>query len=70
VVGSYVETNLDNSTILSLGKDLITKQSGDIKSMRIPVDGSFRNETFDGIGAVLRVNLDENQSALKKFLAS
>jgi LCP family protein required for cell wall assembly len=70
VVGSYVDTNLDNSTIFSLGKDVITNQSGDIKTMRIPMDGSFRNETLDGIGAVLRVNLDENQAAIKKFLAS
>ncbi|MBT2659126.1 LCP family protein [Bacillus sp. ISL-18] len=70
VVGSYVDTNLDKSTMFSLGKDVLTKQSGDIKTIRIPVDGSFRNETFDGIGAVLRVNLDENQSAIDKFLAS
>ena len=70
VVGSYVDTNLDKSTIFSLGKDVLTKQSGDIQTMRVPVDGSFRNETFDGVGAVLRVDLDENQTAINDFLAS
>jgi LCP family protein required for cell wall assembly len=70
VIDPYIDTNLDTPTLLSLGKDLLTNQSNDLKSMRIPVDGSFTNEQFNNVGAVLSINLEQNKSALNEFLAS
>ncbi|MBS4214561.1 LCP family protein [Neobacillus rhizophilus] len=69
VINPYVDTNLDTPTLLSLGKDLLTNQSNDIKTMRIPVDGSYTNKQFNNVGAVLSINLEQNESALNDFLS-
>ncbi|OIK13271.1 transcriptional regulator [Bacillus sp. MUM 116] len=68
VINPYIETNIDSSTLFSLGKDLITNQSSNIQTLRVPVDGSFTNERFDNVGDVLSINLDENKAAIEKFL--
>ncbi|MEH7331784.1 LCP family protein [Neobacillus drentensis] len=70
VIDPYVDTNLDTSTLFSLGKDLLTNQSNELNTMRIPVDGSFTNEQFKNAGAVLSINLEQNKSALNEFLSS
>ncbi|MGJ7911155.1 LCP family protein [Neobacillus sp. LXY-1] len=70
VIGPYVETNMDTPTMLSLGKDLISNHSNDLKTMRIPVNGSFTNERFNNVGDVLSINLEQNNTAINKFLSS
>ncbi|WP_342043761.1 LCP family protein [Bacillus sp. OTU2372] len=70
VLNPYVDTNMDTATLFSVGKDLLTNKSNDMKSMRIPVNGSFTNEKYDGVGAVLSINLNENRTALNEFLSS
>ena len=65
---SYVDTNIDTSTILTIGKDILTNETGEIQTIRLPEDGSFQNERYEGIGEVLEVDLDYNIDALKKFL--
>ncbi|MED1471158.1 LCP family protein [Bacillus salipaludis] len=70
VINPYIETNLDSSTLFSLGKDLITNRSSNLKTLRIPVDGSFTNERFDDVGEVLSINLDQNIAEIDKFLTS
>ena len=65
---TYIDTNIDTSTLLTIGKDILTKKSGDIETLRIPEDGSFQNKRHEEIGEVLEVDLDQNKEALKKFL--
>ena len=65
---TYVETNMDTSTLLTIGKDILTKKSGEIETLRIPKDGSFQNKRYDGLGEVLGVDFQQNKEALKNFL--
>lgn len=65
---TYVDTNLDTSTILRIGKDVITNKSGDIETLRIPEDGSFENNRYDGVGEVLEVDIWKNQETIEEFL--
>ncbi|WP_425462064.1 LCP family protein [Mesobacillus subterraneus] len=65
---SYVDTNIETSTILTIGKDLLTNKNSEIQTIRIPEDGSFQNERYEGIGEVLEVDLEHNKGALEKFL--
>ncbi|MCQ6282391.1 LCP family protein [Bacillus sp. EB600] len=65
---TYVETNMDTSTLLTIGKDILTKKSGEIETLRIPEDGSFQNKRYDGLGEVLGVDFQQNKEALKNFL--
>ena len=65
---TYVDTNLDTSTLLKIGKDLLMENSNEIKSLRIPEDGSFENERYDGVGEVLEVDFQQNKETIAEFL--
>lgn len=64
----YIDTNLDQSMMLSLGKDVVTGQAKDIQKFRIPEDGTFENRKYAGKGDVLQIDIDKNKEALKSFL--
>lgn len=70
VIDPYVDTNMDSITLLMLGKDLIKNQSNELTTLRIPVDGSYTNERYNNVGAVLNIDLEENKSAIDQFLSS
>lgn len=68
LLNTYIDTNIDTSTLLTIGKDILTNETGEIQTIRIPEDGSFENKRFDGIGEVLEVDLEQNKEALNEFL--
>ncbi|MCP8615569.1 LCP family protein [Salirhabdus salicampi] len=71
VVGTiqpYVDTNMKTTKILSIGKEFVLNPVGDIESLRIPIDGTFWDETYEHAGAVLAINEEENRKALQQFL--
>lgn len=65
---TYIDTNLHTSTLLTIGKDLLTKESGAIESIRIPENGSFENKRLETQGEVLEVNFPQTKEALNTFL--
>jgi LCP family protein required for cell wall assembly len=65
---TYIDTNIDSSTLLTIGKDILTKKSSDIETLRIPENGSFQNLNHEELGAVLEVDFVHNKEALKSFL--
>ncbi len=69
IADPYIDTNVDNNTILSIGKGLIAGKSKQMETIRIPVQDSFVNEQAD-VGAVLSIDFDKNKQALKEFLTS
>ncbi|QNG59164.1 LCP family protein [Bacillus sp. PAMC26568] len=69
VITPYINTNLDTSTGIFIAKDIISNKS-DLKTMRVPVDGSFENARYNGSGAVLDLNIEENREAIKSFMNS
>ncbi|MBU8877405.1 LCP family protein [Bacillus sp. FJAT-29790] len=69
VMTPFINTNMDTTDILYIGKDLISKNSRDIETLRIPVDGSYENQRISGAGAVLAINLEQNKQAIHDFLA-
>jgi polyisoprenyl-teichoic acid--peptidoglycan teichoic acid transferase len=68
ILNSYVNTNMDTSTLFTIGKDIVTKKSGDLETLRIPVDGTFQNKRYEDNGEVLEVDFQQNKEALKEFL--
>jgi polyisoprenyl-teichoic acid--peptidoglycan teichoic acid transferase len=68
LLDTYIETNIKTSTLLSMGKEIMTNESGDIQTLRLPEEGSFQNKRYEGIGDVLEVDLKQNKIALNKFL--
>ncbi len=68
LVNKYIDTNMDTSTLLTIGKDILTKKSSNIETFRIPEDGSFQNKRDEYLGDVLEVDFDQNIEALNHFL--
>ncbi|WP_071394312.1 LCP family protein [Bacillus tuaregi] len=66
---TYVDTNIDTSTLLQVGKSLVAEKDGSVETLRIPEDGSFQNNRFEGIGDVLEVDFEQNQKSIRTFLA-
>ncbi|TYR81270.1 LytR family transcriptional regulator [Priestia megaterium] len=68
VIDPYVDTNIPPKTFVSIGKDFLIGNQNSLDSLRIPVDGGFANERVPGAGAVLRLDLEQNQEEIKAFL--
>ncbi|MPQ25566.1 LCP family protein [Bacillus paralicheniformis] len=68
LVDPYIETNIPNGVIFSLGKDFLLGSVKETKSFRLPVDGSFTNKDDPKYGAVLDLDLEQNKEELKRFL--
>ncbi|WHY88634.1 LCP family protein [Neobacillus novalis] len=68
LTNKYIDTNIDGSTLLTIGKDMLSKKSRDIETMRIPEDGSFENKRDEELGDVLEVDFEQNIEALDNFL--
>ncbi|MCT1904443.1 LCP family protein [Oceanobacillus sojae] len=69
VADPYVDTNVDNKTILTIGKGLISGSEHPMETLRIPVDNSFWNARTDA-GAVLEIDIEQNKQALHEFLSA
>ncbi|MBY0098206.1 LCP family protein [Mesobacillus maritimus] len=67
---TYLDTNIHTSTLLSIGKNVLTKESGEIETLRIPEDGSFENKRHDTLGDVLEIDFSQNKQSLQAFLQS
>lgn len=64
---SYIETNVDHRTILTIGKGLLKERSETIETLRIPIDGSYTPKR-ESVGDVLVLDFEQNKEALKQFL--
>lgn len=69
VADPYIDTNVDNKTILSIGKGLIAGSSKDMETLRIPVPDTYGDLQTD-VGVVLDIDLDKNKQELKDFLST
>lgn len=69
VVDSYVDTNVDNKTILTIGKGIVNGKSNSMDTLRIPTADSYEDKRVD-VGEVLDINLDKNKQAIEEFLSA
>ncbi|MBS8263717.1 LytR family transcriptional regulator [Mesobacillus boroniphilus] len=65
---TYVDTSIDSTTLLAIGKDVLTNKAGEMQTIRIPQDGSYVNMRQEEIGEVLEVDFDQSKDDLKAFL--
>lgn len=68
LLNKYLDTNIDSSTLMAIGKDLLTNNSSNVETLRIPKDSSFEIKRYKGLGEVLEVDFDQNKEALSTFL--
>lgn len=68
VADPYIDSNVDASTVLAIGKGLIAGKSIPVETIRIPINDSYVNERVN-VGAVLKIDFNKNNQALTDFLA-
>lgn len=69
VADSYIDTNVDNKTILTIAKGIVKGNSKGIDTLRIPVADGYEDKRVN-VGDVLDIDLDKNKQALEDFLSS
>ena len=57
VVKPFVNTNLNTSDIIYIGKDYLSENNRNIETLRIPIDGGFEPQRISGVGEVLQLTL-------------
>lgn len=63
----YIKTNLSDGELLSLAGVAVKISNYDMKTMHVPNDGAYENETIDG-AKVLVPDLERNSALLRDFL--
>ncbi|MFJ5715008.1 LCP family protein [Neobacillus sp. NPDC093127] len=68
VLSPYVNTNMDPTDALFMGKDFLSSSRGTMATLRIPVENSFTEPRIQGEGAVLDIDVEKNKEALHQFI--
>ncbi len=68
VIKPFVNTNMNTSDIIYIGKDYLSENNRNIETLRIPVDGEYEPQKISGVGEILRVDLKANSQAIGTFL--
>lgn len=68
ILNTYIDTNMEMTTLLTFGKNAITNKTNQFETLRIPVEGSFENQRVEHVGEVLTADLEETQEVIEKFL--
>ncbi|MEI2663340.1 LCP family protein [Rossellomorea sp. LJF3] len=64
----YIQTNMSKLDQISIAKDILLSNSSDMDKLTLPVEGSYTNASYSGVGSVLEIDFEENIQALKDFL--
>jgi LCP family protein required for cell wall assembly len=64
----YVKTNLSDPELLYLASIAGPVSKYPIKTMHVPNEGTYQDETIKGVGAVLVPNLTKNSKLVREFL--
>lgn len=64
----YMATNMSKMNILALVKDVMVNGNLKVKTMTVPVAGTYTNVNYPGVGAALEVDKEKNTEAIKQFL--
>ncbi|MCR8847263.1 LCP family protein [Rossellomorea sp. SC111] len=65
----YIQTNMSKLDQISIAKDILLSNSSDMDKLTLPIDGSYTNGSYSGVGSVLEIDFEENIQALKDFLS-
>ncbi|MDT2564702.1 LCP family protein [Enterococcus avium] len=64
----YVDTNLSESTILSVGKDFALGDTKKIETLAVPIDKTWEFNNYTPSGSVLELDTEANAKAIQTFL--
>ncbi|WP_246589928.1 LCP family protein [Desertibacillus haloalkaliphilus] len=68
-IDPYVDTNIQGSKILSLGRDFFLNPIEEVETLTIPIDGGYVDDRVAHAGAILKPDLEKNKQALDDFFS-
>ncbi|WP_311773303.1 LCP family protein [Listeria booriae] len=68
LVQGNISTNIPTKLLVNMGQEMYFHPPTGLDSLTVPTNGSYEDKTYPGAGAVLELDLDKNQAAIKKFL--
>ncbi|MFK9120554.1 LCP family protein [Peribacillus castrilensis] len=66
---SYLDTDIGLKTIMEMGPKAVFHTPDTVETLRVPVEGSFKDEIYPQSGAVLEMDCTENKKALQEFFS-
>ncbi|MDM5284926.1 LCP family protein [Peribacillus frigoritolerans] len=66
---SYLDTDIGLKTIMEMGPKAVFHTPDTVETLRVPVEGSFKDEIYPQSGAVLEIDCTENKKALQEFFS-
>ncbi|MCY9138240.1 LCP family protein [Peribacillus frigoritolerans] len=66
---SYLDTDIGMKTIMEMGPKAVFHTPDTVETLRVPVEGSFKDEIYPQSGAVLEMDCTENKKALQEFFS-
>nr|WP_225344188.1 LCP family protein [Virgibacillus sp. SK37] len=67
-VQPYVQTNFQSSDLLNLVKDIALEPPQAVETLTIPVENSYTNVRYEGVGLALDIDFEENKEVIQSFL--
>jgi polyisoprenyl-teichoic acid--peptidoglycan teichoic acid transferase len=67
-VQPYVQTNFQGTELLNLAKDVVLQRPETVDTLTIPVENSYTNVRYEGIGMALNIDFEENKEVIQSFL--
>ncbi len=64
----YIDTNVEATMLLAIGKEVLSGQLSEVKTIRIPLQDAYVDRQISGL-SVLEIDIDKNKQALNDFLA-
>lgn len=65
----YIQTNIDNPTVLSIASSLLLSDNMEVDTLRVPVDDSFEDRRYPNAGLVLEIDVEKNKQEIQNFLS-
>lgn len=66
-VQPYIQTNIQGRDLLSLIKDIALQRPETIETLTIPIDNSYKDVRYEGVGLALDIDFEENKEAIQSF---
>ncbi|MFF2857311.1 LCP family protein, partial [Peribacillus sp. NPDC058002] len=66
---SYLDTDIGLKTLMEMGPKAFFHTPDTVETLRVPVEGSFKDEIYPQSGAVLQIDFTKNKKALQEFFS-
>ncbi|MEW9502998.1 LCP family protein [Jeotgalibacillus marinus] len=64
----YIETNMTSLRQIEIMSRILLSGGGELQRLTVPLEGTYSDARYEGVGAVLELDWQKNNAALKEFL--